>query len=121
MKRVWVVALFVLVAAIGLAALVAAQENKNQEKAGTAKTATQARWSGVIVRLNKETSTVTVRKQHIERIIHFDSSTKWTKGTKDIDASQFTEGARVICLGKYDEKKEFVAARIDLRQHHMVP
>ncbi len=121
MKKVWVVALFVLVAAIGLATLLAAQENKDQDKAGKGKTSTEARWSGVIVRLNKDTSTVTVRKQHIEKIIHFVSSTKWTKGTQGVDASQFTEGARVICLGRYDEKKEFVATRIDLREPHIVP
>lgn len=116
MKRVRVIALLALVATIELAVPLAAQE-----KAEKAKAAKEARWSGVIVRLNKDTSTLTVRKQHIEKIIHFDSSTKWTKGTQKADASQFTEGARVICLGKYEEKNEFVASRIDLREPHMVP
>ncbi len=121
MKRVCVSVLLALVVALALAMPATAQDNKDQEKAEKAKTAPEARWSGVIVRLNKDTSTVTVRKQRVEKIIHFDASTKWTKGTKDVDASQFTEGSRVICLGKYDEKKEFVATRIDLRGPHMMP
>jgi len=121
MKKAWVTVLLVLVAAIVLSIPAATQEKEGQEKAGKAKAAPEARWSGVIVRLNKDTSTLTVRKQHIEKIIHFDSSTKWTKVNESIDPSQFTEGSRVICLGKYDEKKEFVATRIDLREPHRMP
>jgi len=119
MKRVCLVALLAQFAVLGLAPpRTMAQENKEKEQ--KARAATEARWSGVIVRLNKDTSTVTVRKQHIERTIHFGSGTKWTKGTHNIDMSQFKEGDRVICLGKYDNK-EFVASRIDLREPHMLP
>ncbi len=119
MKKACLAALLVQFAVLGLAVpRTTAQENK--EKGQKASAAAEARWSGVIVRLNKDTSTATVRKQHIEKIIHFDSSTKWTKGTHNIDMSQFKEGDRVICLGKYDDK-EFVASRIDLREPHMVP
>jgi len=114
MKRVRSVVLLAVVVLVG-AALAGAQEAKKE------KTPAAARWSGVIVRLNKQTSTVTVRKGHIEREIHFDSATKWTKGTGGADQSQFTEGSRVICLGSYNDKKEFVATRIDLREPHMVP
>ena len=113
---------FAVVAVLALGALVAtgvATPASVQEKAQDA--ASPARWSGTVVRLNDKTSTVTVRKGHIEKIIHFDASTKWTKGTGAADRSQFKEGSRVICLGKYDEKKEFVADRIDLREPHMVP
>ena len=50
-------------------------------------------------------------------MVHYDASAKWTKekGTKPADASEFKEGSRVICLGMYDEKKEFMARKIDLR------
>jgi hypothetical protein len=119
MKRVDLIGLLVWLAVLGLAVpRTIAQENK--EKPEKASMATPARWSGVIVRLNQDVSTVTVRKQHIEKTIHFDSATKWTKGTHNIDMSQFKEGDRVICLGKYDNK-EFVASRIDLREPHMLP
>jgi len=119
MKRVCLIRLLVWLAVFGLAMpRTMAQENKEKEQ--KARAATEARWSGVIVRLNQDVSTVTVRKQHIEKTIHFDSATKWTKGTHNIDMSQFKEGDRVICLGKYDNK-EFVASRIDLREPHMLP
>ncbi|MCJ7502046.1 MAG: cytochrome c maturation protein CcmE, partial [Acidobacteriia bacterium] len=57
-----------------------------------------------------------VKRGNSERKIHFDSSTQWTKGKKPIDMSEFKEGSDVICLGKYDEKDEFHATRIDLRR-----
>jgi len=119
MKKVCLVALLAQFIVLGLAApRTIAQENKEKEQ--KASRAAEARWSGVIVRLNQDVSTVTVRKQHIEKTIHFDSATKRTKGTHNIDMSQFKEGDRVICLGKYDNK-EFVASRIDLREPHMLP
>lgn len=118
MKRVGSVVLLALAVAMGAVTFTKAQEGKDQAKA---KTIAEARWSGVIVRLNKGTSTVTVRKGHIEKVIHYDGSTKWTKGTGDVDQNQFTEGSRVICMGSYNEKKEFIASRIDLREPHMVP
>jgi hypothetical protein len=122
MKRVLVVVpLVMVVVAIGLGRPLAAQTSKDQAKAEKAKMAMQARWSGVIVRLNKDASTVAVRKDRIEKVIHFDSSTKWTKGKNVVDTSEFKEGSRVICLGKYDEKKDFIATRIDLREPHMFP
>lgn len=112
---------FIIGCVFALAGLVAAAAAPvaYQEKALDA--TSQARWSGTIVRLNDTTSTVTVRKGHIEKDIHFEASTKWTKGTVNVDRSQFKEGSRVICLGKYDDKKKFVAERIDLREPHMVP
>lgn len=115
MKKFGSVVLLASVVLIGAAALAGAQEDKSQSKAA------ESRWSGVIVRTNKETSTVEVRKGHITRTVHYDSSTKWTKGTSNVDQSQFSDGSRVICLGSYNDKKEFVATRIDLREPHMVP
>ena len=90
------------------------QKALSQEKAPTA--AKELRWHGIIVRINKDESTLDVRKGATERKIHFDSSTKWTQGTKTVDKSEFKEGSDVICLGSADEKGEFRATRIDLRR-----
>ncbi len=112
MKKVLGCFLLGLFVAVGISSRPSlAQESKEK------KTATQgeARWTGTIVRSNADTSTLTVRKGHVERIIHYDSTTKWTKGTQGAEMKDFTDGSRVICLGKYNEKKEFVATRIDLR------
>ncbi len=95
---------------LGVGAGGAAKEKK--EKPAATK---EDRWHGIIVRSNKENSTLDVRKGNVTKTIHYDSSTKWTKGTGAIDPAEVKDGANVICLGKYDEKNEFHATRIDLR------
>jgi hypothetical protein len=93
-----------------LAPGIIAQEKKAQNAAMG-----EDRWSGVIVRSNKDTSTLTVSRHGVEKFVHYDSSTKWTQGTKVIDSSEVKDGARVICVGKFDEKGALNATRIDLR------
>jgi hypothetical protein len=66
--------------------------------------------------MDKDLSTLDVRRQSIEKRIYYDSSTKWTEGTKAVEMSEFKENADVICLGTYDEKGHFHATRIDLRR-----
>ncbi len=82
----------------------------------------EARWSGMIVRSDKDAFTLTVRRRgsNIEKIVHYDSSTKWTtpegKEVKAIESNEVKDGDRVIALGSYDEKGEFHATRISLRK-----
>jgi hypothetical protein len=93
---------------------VVAQEKQEKGKAAAAER--QLRWHGVIVRINKDESSMDVRKGNIERKIHFDSSTQWTKGKEVLpDMSQFKEGSDVICIGKSDPKGEFHATRVQLQ------
>jgi hypothetical protein len=78
--------------------------------------ATELRWHGVIVRINKDQSNMDVRKGTTEKKIFFDSSTQWTKGKEVLpDMSQFKEGSDVICIGKPGPKKEFQATRVQLQ------
>jgi hypothetical protein len=91
-----------------------------------AASAQAARIEGIVARSSKEKSTLTVRARsstsYDEKLVHYDSSTHFTaqahgdKDMKEIDASQIKDGDRVICLGAYNEKKEFVAAFISKRQ-----
>ena len=85
-----------------------------------------ARFEGIVARSNKQKSTLTVRARGStnfdEKVIHYDSSTQFTqaghgdKNSKDIDATQIKDGDRVICIGAYNEKGEFIAAMISKRQ-----
>jgi hypothetical protein len=84
-----------------------------QEK--KAKSASEIRWHGTIVRIDKAASFMDVRKGTTERRIHYDDSTKWTKGKAGIQSSDVKEGDDVITLSKSNEKKELVATRIDLQ------
>ena len=86
----------------------------------------EARWEGNVIRVSSEKSTLDVRQVGgtIEKIIHYDSATKWTsqyhgsKDVNDIDASQVKEGDRVICTGTFDDKGEFHATQISRRLSH---
>ena len=87
--------------------------------------AQSARVEGIVARSSKQKSSFTVRARsstsYDEKIVFYDSSTHFTaqahgdKDMKEIDASQIKDGDRVICLGAYNEKKEFVAAFISKR------
>lgn len=103
------VSVFVLVAVF--AALVAAV---SPSKAS----AKDLRWHGVLVRVSEDGSTLTVRKGNVEKAIHVNADTKYTKaeGNKavDIEKSDIKEGDDLICIGK-DEKGDFVATRVDKR------
>ncbi len=72
----------------------------------------QDRWEGVVSRSSQDQSTLTVRKvgSTDQRIVQYDSSTKWvsqehgSKKVNDIDASQVKDGDRVICRGTWEKK-----------------
>jgi hypothetical protein len=86
----------------------------------------QDRVEGSVLRSNTDNSTISVRVRDTdsEKIVHYDSSTKWVsqyhgdKKANTIDASQVKDGDQVICLGTYDDKKEFHANTISKRLSH---
>jgi hypothetical protein len=107
---------FVLVAA--LAVLVIAVSPSSASAKGK-KMAGAARWHGVLVRISEDGMTYTVRKGNLDKAIHVTADTKFTKaeGKKvvDIDKGDVKEGDDIICIGKYDDKGDFEATRIDKR------
>ncbi len=114
MRRVISLAVIALIVALGLAVQPTMAKEKKAKMAATG----EARWHGTIVRSDKEGSALTVRRrgQQVEKVIHYNSDTKWTQGTKSVEMSEVKDGDEVICLGKYDEKGDFIATRIDLRR-----
>jgi len=97
-----------------------------QDSATTKKPAKEVRWEGNVIRINTDKSTMDVRAVGgtTEKTIHFDSATAWNsqyhgdKAINKIDASEVKEGDRVICVGNYNDKKEFVATTISKRLSH---
>ena len=90
------------------------------------KSAKEARWEGNITRISSDKSTMDVRQVGgtLTKTIHFDSATEWNsqyhgdKTVNKIAASDVKEGDRVICVGKYNDKNEFVATTISKRLSH---
>jgi hypothetical protein len=111
-KKLMAVLLLAVFAAIAPAVQNATAQEAKAKKAASAK---DFRWHGTVVRTDKENSFLDVRKGTVEKRIHYDSSTMWTKGGKSIEASDVKEGDDVITLSKTNEKKEYVATQIDLR------
>jgi len=109
-------AMFLLLVAVFAFAGYGVQSTVAQEMQGKATAQKQGRWHGLIVSIDKENSVLVVRRENVTRKVLYDSSTKWTEGTKTIDMSEFKEGADVVCLGQYDDKVQLHATRIDLRK-----
>jgi hypothetical protein len=88
--------------------------------------AKESRWEGVVARSGPDKSTLTVRKvgSPIEKIVQYDSSTRWasqehhSKKVNDIDASQVKDGDRVICVGTWDKDGSLHATLISKRLSH---
>ncbi len=112
MKRLVAILLLAVFAAVAPAVQNATAKEAKAKKAASTK---ETRWHGIIVRSDKDKSMLDVRKGNIEKRVHYDASTKWTRGTKAIESSEVKDGDDVIVLGKYNEKQELVATRIDLR------
>ncbi len=97
-----------------------------QEAPAKVKAEKESRWEGVIIRSDKDKSTLTVRKvgSSIEKIVVYDSSTKWvsqehgSKKVNDIDASQVKDNDRVICKGTYNKDSVLRATLISKRLSH---
>jgi hypothetical protein len=114
--------LWVSVITLSLLVLMATSASA-QEK--TEKKGRQARWEGNVVSSNPDKSTLTVRKvdSHADLTVKYDSSTRWvsqehgSKKVNDIDASQITDGDRVIVKGTWD-KNEIHATLISKRLSH---
>ena len=110
--------LFVSVLAFPLSTVVFAPEAAAQDKATK-----EARWEGHVIRSSKDQSTLTVRKvgSSEEKIVRYDSSTRWvsqehgSKKVNDIDASEVKDGDRLICTGTWDKDGVLHATLISKR------
>jgi hypothetical protein len=104
---------------------VSAQDKQEDAKSAATegKAAKQGRWEGIIIRSNKDNSTLTVRQRGAttEKTVQYDSSTKWvsqehgSKKVNPIDATQVNDNDRVICVGTWDKKGVLHASLISKR------
>ncbi|HEV3206381.1 MAG TPA: hypothetical protein VGZ28_05470 [Terriglobales bacterium] len=106
---------FTSVLALPLSTMVLAPMAPAQEK--------QSRVEGIVARTSKDKSSITVRTRggNVEKIVMYDSSTKWTsqehgsKKVNPIDSSQVGDNDRVICLGSWDKDGVLHATLISKR------
>ena len=117
MRNIMILFLALLVALAVLAA--PPQGTSTSGKAAASQQAPKEdRLSGTIVRSSPDKSALTVKehKSNIEHTVFYNATTKWTKEKGPADMKEFKDGSRVVCLGKFNEKGELTATRIDLQK-----
>lgn len=97
-----------VVVALGLVTDLVAQEKKAAQ-------AKEQRLSGRVRMISKDTSTITIVRDNVQRQVVYDANTKFTVRNKPGSLDDVKEGVRVICLGTFGEKARFMATRIDVR------
>lgn len=75
----------------------------------------ESRLSGTVQMIDKNTSTITLRKDNVTRSVVYNNDTKYTLHNKPGSLDQVKEGRHLICLGKFDEKNRLVATHVDVR------
>lgn len=112
MRKVSILVMMAMCAVLVLA-VSSTQASAKDKKGG------QLRWHGQLVRISEDGSVFTVRKGNIEKAVHVNMDTKYTKtqGKKavDIEKGDVKEGDDIICLGMADDNGDFVATRVDKR------
>ena len=94
---------------LSLAAIARAEDQK--------RTATkEERLSGIVHMIDKDTSTIIVRKGADRRTVIFTAETKITIHNKPGSLDDVIVGRRATCIGTLNEKTQFVVAtRVDIR------
>ena len=84
---------------------------------GQKKTSTKEdRLAGTVHMIDKETSTIIIRKGAVQRKVVYNAETKFTiqnKPSGSID--DVIVGRRAICLGTFNDKTQLVATHVDVR------
>jgi hypothetical protein len=97
------VCLLLSVAAIGLA--------EDQKKTATK----EDRLSGTVHMIDKDASTIIIRKGADRRTVLYTAETKITIQNKPGSLDDVIVGRRATCVGTQKEKTQFLATRVDVR------
>ena len=90
---------------------VALARAKDQKKTTTR----EDRLSGTVHMIDKDASTIIIRKGADRRTVVYTPETKITIQNKPGSLNDVIVGRRATCIGKVNEKTQFVATRVDVR------
>jgi len=103
---VWFVGVSLL---LSLAVMASAED---QKKSSTK----EDRLSGTVHRIDKDTTTIIIRKGAVQRTVVYNAETKFTIQNKsDGSIDDVIVGRRVMCLGKFNDKAQLLATRVEVR------
>ena len=76
----------------------------------------QDRLNGTVHMIDKDASSIIIRKGKVRRHVVYDAETKFTIQNKpDGSVDDVIVGRRVICLGKFNDKAQLLATRVEVR------
>ena len=76
----------------------------------------QDRLSGTVHMIDKDTSSIIIRKGKVRRQVVYDTETKFTiQNKRGGSVDDVSVGRQVICLGRFNDKTQLVATRVDVR------
>jgi hypothetical protein len=91
-----------------LAVIAGAQDQK--------KTSTKEdRLSGIVHTIDKDTSSIIIRKGAVQRRVLYNAETKFTIQNKPGSIDDVIVGRQVICLGSFNDKSQLLATHVELR------
>ena len=74
------------------------------------------RLTGIVHMIDKDTSTIIIRNGAVRRSVVYNAETKFTIQNKpDGSVDDVIVGRRVICLGKFNDKAQLLATRVEVR------
>jgi hypothetical protein len=94
-----------------LLSLVAIARAEDQKKTATR----EDRLSGTVHMIDKDASTIIIRKGADRRTVVYTPETKITIQNKPGSLDDVIVGRRATCIGTLNEKTQFVATRVDVR------
>ena len=93
---------------LSLAAVARAEDQK--------KTATKEnRLSGTVHMIDKDASTISIRKGAVRRTVVYTAETKITIQNKPGSLDDVIVGRQVTCLGSFNDKSQLMATRVEVR------
>jgi len=116
MKKVATMLVMVMLASLGALSVLVLAQGQKETATGTCPKG-QVRWHGTIVRSNKDSSTITVRRRGgtVERVLHYTDNTVWTQVNKPAQMSDVKDGDDVITCSEVKEKGTLYLTRVDKR------
>jgi Cu/Ag efflux protein CusF len=102
---------------LGIVLTLSVMPAAGQEKKGKAAAPKSDRVEGNVSSIDKATKTATVRlrgKTNSVQVV-FNDKTSFTFRNKPASIDELKDGRHVICLGKYNDKTQLIATRIDVR------
>jgi len=116
MKKVATMLVIVMLASLGALSVLGLAQGKKETGTGTCPKG-QVRWHGTIIRSNKDSKTITVRRRGgtIERVLHYTDNTVWTQVNKPAQMSDVKDGDDVITCSEVKEKGTLYLTRVDKR------